>query len=101
MYTGRPPPSGERLDGTVSGVKALFAGLGYGTALRWAVGPAGPSTPCDSSRTGRSPRRLGTWTRFIPRSVGNALRGVPVKAGTPRRAFPTDNESANQPRPRA
>ena len=23
-------------------------------------------------------------------SVGNALRGVPVKAGTPRRAFPTD-----------
>src|SRR5215211_6123710 len=53
-WTGSPPPRVERLDGTVDGVNALFAGLGYGTALRWTVGPVGPSTPWDSSRTGRS-----------------------------------------------
>ena len=28
MFTGRPPPLGERLDGIVSGVNELFAGLG-------------------------------------------------------------------------
>ena len=52
-YTGSPPPPGEALDGVVYGVKALFALLGYGTALRNTRGPAGPSTPCDSSSTGR------------------------------------------------
>ncbi len=38
----QPAARGDRLDGVVSGVKALFAALGYGTAARWAVGPAAP-----------------------------------------------------------
>src|SRR5262245_2033073 len=50
MWTGRPPPSGGRLDGVESGMNSPDDGLGNGTELRWTVGPGGPSTPCDSSR---------------------------------------------------
>src|SRR4051812_13896138 len=53
MFTGRPPPRFERLDGTVNGVNEWFDSLGNGTALRNTPGPDGPATPCDSSSCGR------------------------------------------------
>ncbi len=54
-FTGNPPPLGERLDGVVCGVNALFARLGNGIASRCTSGPRGPSTPCDSSSVGLPP----------------------------------------------
>ena len=53
MWTGSPPPAGERLDGMVSGLNELFAWLGNGTDDNWLIGPDGPSMPCDSSSKGR------------------------------------------------
>src|SRR5262245_15070131 len=55
MYTGRPPPSCERLDGVVNGVNPSLAVLGKGTLSEYTRGPAAPATPCDSSRIGRLP----------------------------------------------
>src|SRR5262249_34148793 len=86
MFTGRPPPSSERLDGVVYGVKALLACVGYGTISRNAPGPAGPPMPCDSSMNGRLPT-----TRQIKRpSPGRSaakpfLRRVFTQEDTPPR----------------
>src|SRR5207245_328850 len=45
------------------------AGLGYGTAPRWAVGADGPSTPCDASSDGRP---------FTTRQISNPSPGRPA-----------------------
>ena len=86
--TGNPPPRGDRLDGVVSGVKAWLAGLGNGTALRWTVGPVGPSMPCDSSRIGRS------WTTRQIRSPspGRSLVEALLRGGSPGGNTPSRRE---------
>src|SRR5437588_13110023 len=76
IHTGSPPPSFERLDGMVYGVKASFELLGKGTDVRKLPGPDGPSMPCDSSRIGL----LRPVTRQIKRPSPGRLLSKPFLA---------------------
>src|SRR5262245_37714159 len=67
IHTGSPPPSWLLLDGIVYGVKLLFEELGKGTIDGNELGPRAPSTPCDSSTSGR----LFTTRHTMSPSPGN------------------------------